>query len=151
MCIRDSAKITGTVRSPGVRIRTSRWLLGLGTLTACFGGGLVLAPDPAQAQCAVATEPRPPAADVTNATTAAAVAIGRDTMVIAVVDRGGNVLGVFRKAGAPAQVVGNFGVMVDANDYAIGLARTGAFFSNDQAPLSSRTVRFISGCLLYTS
>ena len=42
-------------------------------------------------------------------------------------------------------MVGNFGVMVDANDYAIGLARTGAFFSNDQAPLSSRTVRFISG------
>ncbi|HVG78348.1 MAG TPA: heme-binding protein [Patescibacteria group bacterium] len=120
-------------------------LLGLGTLTACFGSGLVLAPAPAQAQCAVATDPCLTAADVTNATAAAAVAIGRDTMVIAVVDRGGNVLGVFRKAGAPAQVVGNFGVMVDANDYAIGLARTGAFFSNDQAPLSSRTVRFISG------
>jgi hypothetical protein len=28
---------------------------------------------------------------------------------------------------------------------AVALARTGAFFSNDQAPLSSRTVRFISG------
>ena len=66
-------------------------------------------------------------------------------MVIAVVDRGGNILGVFRKAAAPVQVVGNFGVLVDANDYAMGLARTGAFFSNDQAPLSSRTVRFISG------
>jgi uncharacterized protein GlcG (DUF336 family) len=35
--------------------------------------------------------------------------------------------------------------MVDANDVAVALARTGAFFSNDQAPLSSRTVRFISG------
>jgi uncharacterized protein GlcG (DUF336 family) len=33
----------------------------------------------------------------------------------------------------------------DANDLAVALARTGAFFSNDQAPLSSRTVRFISG------
>src|SRR5271165_6029067 len=34
---------------------------------------------------------------------------------------------------------------LDANDVAVALARTGALFSNDQAPLSSRTVRFISG------
>jgi uncharacterized protein GlcG (DUF336 family) len=34
---------------------------------------------------------------------------------------------------------------VDANDVAVALARTGAFFSNNQAPLTSRTVRFISG------
>ena len=40
---------------------------------------------------------------------------------------------------------GNFGQPVDANDLAVALGRTGAFFSNDQAPLSSRTVRFISG------
>jgi uncharacterized protein GlcG (DUF336 family) len=133
------------VRSPGIRIRISRLALRLGTLGACLGAALVLGPAPAQAQCAVATNPCLTVADVTNVTAVAARAIGRDTMVIAVVDRGGNVLGVFRKAGAPAQVVGNFGVLVDANDYAIGLARTGAFFSNDQAPLSSRTVRFISG------
>jgi len=56
-------------------------------------------------------------------------------MTIAVVDRAGNVLGLYRQAGA--------GTAND--DLAIGLARTGAFFSNDQAPLSSRTVRFISG------
>jgi len=118
-------------------------LLGLGTLTACLSGGL--APAPAQAQCALATDPCLTAADVTNVTAAAATAIGRNTMVIAVVDRGGNVLGVFSRPGAPGQVVGNFGAMVPTNDYAIGLARTGAFFSNDQAPLSSRTVRFISG------
>src|SRR6202521_2992638 len=54
---------------------------------------------------------------------------------IAVVDRAGNVLGLYRQAGAGAA----------NDDLAIGLARTGAFFSNDQAPLSSRTVRFISG------
>src|SRR5207245_9070354 len=36
-------------------------------------------------------------------------------------------------------------ILQDANDVAVALARTGAFFSNDQAPLSSRTVRFISG------
>jgi uncharacterized protein GlcG (DUF336 family) len=86
------------------------------------------------------------AVDVTNAVQGAATAISPDTMVIAVVDRAGTPLAVFRKAGAPATVIGNFGTVgADANDYAVGLARTGAFFSNDQAPLSSRTVRFISG------
>jgi uncharacterized protein GlcG (DUF336 family) len=66
-------------------------------------------------------------------------------MVVAVVDRAGFVLGVFRTQNAPLTAIGNFSVTVNANDLAIALARTGAFFSNDQAPLSSRTVRFISG------
>jgi uncharacterized protein GlcG (DUF336 family) len=35
--------------------------------------------------------------------------------------------------------------MIPSDELAVSLARTGAFFSNDQAPLSSRTVRFISG------
>jgi uncharacterized protein GlcG (DUF336 family) len=52
---------------------------------------------------------------------------------------------VFRTQNAPATAVGNFGQVQNANDVAVALARTGAFFSNDQAPLSSRTVRFISG------
>jgi len=66
-------------------------------------------------------------------------------MVVAVVDRAGFVLGVFRTQNAPATAVGNFGQLQNANDVAVALARTGAFFSNNQAPLSSRTVRFISG------
>jgi uncharacterized protein GlcG (DUF336 family) len=66
-------------------------------------------------------------------------------MVVAVVDRAGFVLGVFRTQNAPALALGNFGQTLDANDVAVALARTGALFSNDQAPLSSRTVRFISG------
>jgi uncharacterized protein GlcG (DUF336 family) len=66
-------------------------------------------------------------------------------MVVAVVDRAGFVLGVYRTQNAPTTAVGNFSAIVDANDLAVALARTGAFFSNNQAPLSSRTVRFISG------
>jgi uncharacterized protein GlcG (DUF336 family) len=66
-------------------------------------------------------------------------------MVVAVADRAGFVLGVFRTQNAPATAPGNFGLMQNANDVAVSLARTGAFFSNDQAPLSSRTVRFIAG------
>ena len=75
----------------------------------------------------------------------AAVNSANVDMVVAVVDRAGFVLGVFRTQNAPATAVANFGQTLDANDVAAALARTGAFFSNDQAPLSSRTVRFISG------
>jgi uncharacterized protein GlcG (DUF336 family) len=66
-------------------------------------------------------------------------------MVIAVVDRQGNILAVFQTPGAPSTATANFGIQVDSNEVAVALARTAAFFSNSQAPLSSRTVRFISG------
>jgi len=85
------------------------------------------------------------AADVTALVQAAALAADPNTMVIAVVDRSGKVLGVYRKPSAPTLATGNFSAQVDVNELAVSLARTGAFFSNDQAPLSSRTVRFISG------
>jgi len=75
----------------------------------------------------------------------AAVNSAKVDMVVAVVDRAGFVLGVFRTQNAPVTATGNFSATVDANDLAVALARTGAFFSNNQAPLSSRTVRFISG------
>ena len=96
--------------------------------------------------------PRPPApsvqplqiADVQKIVQAAVNSANVD-MVVAVVDRAGFVLGVFRTQNAPSTAVGNFSATVDANDLAVALARTGAFFSNNQAPLSSRTVRFISG------
>ena len=122
-----------------------RWFVA-----ACFifAAVLVVGPRSARAQnCGTTTDVAClTAADVTNAVQGAATAISPDTMVIAVVDRAGSPLAVFRKAGAPATVTGNFGVAgANANDYAVNLARTGAFFSNDQAPLSSRTVRFISG------
>jgi uncharacterized protein GlcG (DUF336 family) len=84
------------------------------------------------------------AADVQNLVTAAVNSVNVD-MVVAVVDRAGFVLGVFRTQNAPTSTIGNFGQTQNANDVAVALARTGAFFSNDQAPLSSRTVRFISG------
>lgn len=97
------------------------------------------------------TAPSPPnpsnvltATEVQTVVQSAASAV--DTpLVIAVTDRGGNILAVFRKTGAPATAIGNFGATVDANELAVALARTASYFSNDQAPLSSRTVRFISG------
>ena len=65
--------------------------------------------------------------------------------VVAVTDRGGNILAVFRKSGTPLSATGDFGAAVSTEELAVGLARTASFFSNNQAPLSSRTVRFISG------
>src|SRR6267154_2843900 len=82
--------------------------------------------------------------DVQNIVQAAVNSVNVD-MTVAVVDRAGFVLGVFRTQNAPVATPGNFGSVQDANDVAVALARTAAFFSNDQAPLSSRTVRFISG------
>ncbi len=70
---------------------------------------------------------------------------------VAVTNRVGTILGVYGSANAPTMGHGNFsndepsGNLVKADELAVALARTGAFFSNDQAPLSSRTVRYISG------
>jgi uncharacterized protein GlcG (DUF336 family) len=108
-------------------------------LMGCGGGSSAPAPPPP----ATAVQPLQ-IADVQNIVQAAVNSANVD-MVVAVVDRAGFVLGVFRTQNAPATAVGNFGQVLDANDVAVALARTGAFFSNDQAPLSSRTVRFISG------
>src|SRR5580692_12789249 len=112
-------------------------------LAACggstSGGGATPPPDP------------PPAtefltqADVQMLVQAAATAAQSNAMAIAVVDRLGRILAVYKQPGAPASLPGNFGTPVPPDELAVSLARTGAFFSNDQAPLSSRTVRFISG------
>jgi uncharacterized protein GlcG (DUF336 family) len=110
-----------------------------GLLVGCGGGSTPLvSPPPVPAVQALQV------ADVQNIVQAAVNSVNVD-MVAAVVDRAGFVLGVFRTQNAPVTAIGNFGQTQNANDVAVALARTGAFFSNDQAPLSSRTVRFISG------
>jgi uncharacterized protein GlcG (DUF336 family) len=92
-------------------------------------------------QGAVSTQPASPpapilrAADVQAVLGAAVTSLSDQTLAVAVVDRAGTILGVVARSGASP----------DVHEEAVSLARTGAFFSNDQAPLSSRTVRFISG------
>ena len=75
------------------------------------------------------------ASEVEAIVRAAAKAIDGNAMTIAVVDRAGRPLALYRKPGA---LPGN-------DDLAVGTARTAAFFSHDMAPLSSRTVRYLSG------
>lgn len=74
------------------------------------------------------------AADVVTVVSGAVSAIDSESIAVAVVDREGHILGLFTKPGAT----------VADQEKALSLARTGAFFSNDAAPLSSRTVGMIS-------
>lgn len=83
-------------------------------------------------------------ADVQAVVENAAKSVNSTSLVIAVTDRQGNLLALFREPDAPATAAANFGVAADASELAMALARTASFLSNDQAPLSSRTVRFIS-------
>src|SRR5687768_12452101 len=73
-------------------------------------------------------------AEVRAIAEAAAAALSGDTATIGVVDRTGRPLAVYRQPGS----------LIANDDLALGVARTAAFFSNSQAPLSSRTVRFIA-------
>lgn len=75
------------------------------------------------------------AEEVGRLATTASVVIDDPKITVAVVDRAGRILAIYRNPGADP-----------ANDeVAVGVARTSAFFSHNTAPLSSRTVRFISG------
>jgi uncharacterized protein GlcG (DUF336 family) len=75
------------------------------------------------------------ASDVSTIISRAVAAIASNDLHVAVVSRTGDILGVYSTAG---------GTITDADNIAVGLARTTAFFSNSQAPLSSRTVETLS-------
>jgi uncharacterized protein GlcG (DUF336 family) len=121
------------------RAETIAWLRRALCAAALASAGAALiagAPGPASA----ARPPGGPAPilapeDVDAVIAAAAQALADETMAVAVVDRAGTILGVWRRPLAEPRSL----------DIAISLARTTGFFSNDQAPLASRTVRFISG------
>ena len=86
-------------------------------------------------------DPQLKAAEVEQLLNRASAATPSEGAIIAVVDRNGTILGVRTEAGvvAPNDQVLSF--MIDG---AVAKARTAAFFANDQGPLTSRTVRFIS-------
>lgn len=77
------------------------------------------------------------AAEVERIIESAALAIDAEFMSVAVVDRIGNVVGLWnRNLGSDASDLDN--------SIAVSLARTAAFLSHSQAPLTSRTGQFIS-------
>lgn len=74
----------------------------------------------------------------------ASAATSYDSAIVAVVDRNGQILGVRVEGGVSPAITGNLSNLVFAIDGAVAEARTGAFFANDTAPLTSRTIEFIS-------
>jgi uncharacterized protein GlcG (DUF336 family) len=115
-------------------------LMLLATLLVSCGGS-----SPAPAPASPSATPTPLTSAEVQQVVQDAVQSADAPLVIAVADRTGKILAVFRNPTAPLTSTGNFGTTVDSNELAVALARTAALFTNNQAPLSSRTVRFISG------
>jgi uncharacterized protein GlcG (DUF336 family) len=74
----------------------------------------------------------------------AAAATSYDNAIVAITDRNGQILGVRVEGGVSPAITGNLNNLVFAIDGAVAEARTAAFFANDTAPLTSRTIQFIS-------
>jgi len=81
----------------------------------------------------------------------AAAASSVNNAIIAVVDRDGDILGVKVESGVSVSLEGQpntpsneLAALVFAIDGAVAEARSAAFFSSDQGPLTSRTVGFVS-------
>ena len=74
-------------------------------------------------------------AEVDGLVKVAASNIADNSVAIAVIDRAGRILAVYKRPGA-----GNAEI-----ERALAIARSGAFFSNNRAPLSSRTIRVLGG------
>jgi uncharacterized protein GlcG (DUF336 family) len=74
----------------------------------------------------------------------ASIATKSQDAIIAIVDRRGQILGVRVEQDVKDKFAGKPQDLVFAIDGAVAKARTAAFFSNTEAPLTSRTIRFIS-------
>ncbi len=82
--------------------------------------------------------------DVQKLLQRASQASASEDAIIAVVDRSGRILGVRVEAGVDAGLRADPERLAFAIDGAVAKARTAAFFSSNAAPLTSRTIRFIS-------
>jgi uncharacterized protein GlcG (DUF336 family) len=74
----------------------------------------------------------------------ASAATSSNDAIIAIVDRNGRILGVRVEDGVDPAITGDIQALTFAIDGAVAKARTGAFFGNNQAPLTSRVIEFIS-------
>ncbi len=92
---------------------------------------------------AVSTPDQLTAAEVIKLLDRASSVTASEDAIIAIVDRGGRILGVHVEQGV-LNTITDDETLVFAIDGAVAKARTAAFFSNNQAALTSRTVRFIS-------
>jgi uncharacterized protein GlcG (DUF336 family) len=103
-------------------------------VAVCKGGLLILTLSVSLALSGLA-HAQLTSSDVDTIVNQTAASLNVDTMVIAVSDRAGNILAVFRKQSGSAS----------DDQAAISLARTAALFAHNQGNLTSRTIRFVSG------
>jgi uncharacterized protein GlcG (DUF336 family) len=75
---------------------------------------------------------------------ASAATANANQAIVAILDRGGRLLGVRVGSDVSTAITGNPANLVFAIDGAMAEARTGAFFANDDAPLTSYTVQQLS-------
>jgi uncharacterized protein GlcG (DUF336 family) len=120
-------------------------VLAASLLAICAAGcmGTTVSTPPPNVTPAQAASGELTAADVNSIVQAAAASVNVP-LVIAVTDRSGNTLAIYKKANAPATAIGNYGMTEPSDQVAVSLAMSAAFFSNDQAPISTRTIRYIS-------
>jgi uncharacterized protein GlcG (DUF336 family) len=107
----------------------------LATTPPTFPNTLGLPPSPVQTLST---------SDVTQLLDRAAAATASDNAIVAITDRGGRILGVRVEGNVAPQITQNTQNLVFAVDGAVAEARTGALFGNNDAPLTSRTIQFIS-------
>src|SRR5437879_5050739 len=103
-----------------------------------------VAPASAAAQVHTAADPQLTPSEVKALLDRASGASSSRDAIIAVVDRGGHILGVRVEDGVSPTITGNVANLTFAIDGAVAEARTAAFFANDNAPLTSRTIQDIS-------
>ncbi len=84
------------------------------------------------------------AAEVQQLLMRATAATSSDEFIIAIVDRNGRILGVRVDNGVSSTITSNPATLTFAIDGAVSEAITAAYFANNSAPLTSRTVGFIS-------
>jgi uncharacterized protein GlcG (DUF336 family) len=125
----DGPRRRGTARVPGLEALESRQVLSGSISGALLPIGTAPPPDPTLST-----------ADVQTLLARAARVTPNTDAIVAVVDRGGNLLGVRVEGNVSPAITGNKEKLVFAIDGAISEARTGAFFGNNQAPLTSRTI-----------
>jgi uncharacterized protein GlcG (DUF336 family) len=82
--------------------------------------------------------------EVQNLLDRASAATASADGIVVITDRGGRILGVRVESNVSPLITGNQANLIFAIDGALAEARTGAFFGNNQAPLTSRTIQFIS-------
>ena len=102
--------------------------------------------EPLEARSLMAATPPAPftPTDVEALLNRASAATASQGAIVAIVDRSGRILGVRVENGVSTAITGNPTTLTFAIDGALAEARAGAFFSSNQAPLTSRTVENLS-------